>query len=399
MTDYELVEVQTTDFEPLPPGVPPLRSFYLYLVTGCNLACRHCWITPTFYKSKPAAGDVMDYDILEGLIIEGKKMGLGAAKLTGGEPTLHPRFRDIADMLTKHGIHFNMETNGTLMTQELANHLRQNTNLNFVSVSIDGSSAASHDYFRAVPGAFDSAWRGVDYLVKAGFPVQVIMCPYEGNYKEIDDVVRQAVEHGAGSVKFNPVTNAGRGGSMQKRGETFGSEEIMALARYIRGELQDRTPIPLMIGLPPVFSNIQDLLRLEGVAGSCGVHGILGLLGSGEMALCGIGRNVPDMVFGIMGKSSLRDVWVNNNVLKGLREAMAKPFPGICGDCIHAQNCLTHCAAHNFLDYGELIHPAKLCQDLYEAGNFPESRRITGKPIEVKPVPPPAETRPNVVLY
>lgn len=388
-----------TDYQPLPDGVPPLRSFYLYLVTGCNLACRHCWITPTFYKGKPATGDVMDYDLLEQLIIEGKTMGLTGAKLTGGEPTLHPRFRDIVDMLTRYGIQFNMETNGTLMTQELAHHLKKNTNLNFLSVSIDGSSAASHDWFRAVPGSFDAAWRGVDYFVEAGYRPQVIMCPYEGNYKEIDDVVRQAVEHGAGSVKFNPVTSAGRGGAMQKRGETFGSEEIMKLARYIRGELQDRTPIPLMIGLPPIFSTIKDLLRMEGIAGSCGIHGILGLLGSGEMALCGVGRNVPDMVFGVMGRDNLRDVWINNNVLKGMREAMAKKFPGICGDCIHADSCLTHCAAHNFLDYGELIHPAKLCQELYESGQFPQSRRITGKPIDLAPALQPVETGPNVVLY
>ena len=32
----------------LPDGVPPLTSLYLYIAGSCNLACRHCWITPRF---------------------------------------------------------------------------------------------------------------------------------------------------------------------------------------------------------------------------------------------------------------------------------------------------------------------------------------------------------------
>jgi len=55
----------------LPEGVPPLRAFYLYMCTGCNLKYRHCWITPTFVN---------------------------------GKPMLHPRFMEIADMLTDMGM-------------------------------------------------------------------------------------------------------------------------------------------------------------------------------------------------------------------------------------------------------------------------------------------------------
>ena len=44
----------------LPEGVPPLFTFYLYLTNGCNLACRHCWITPTFVNGEPSPGDCLD---------------------------------------------------------------------------------------------------------------------------------------------------------------------------------------------------------------------------------------------------------------------------------------------------------------------------------------------------
>ena len=40
----------------LPRDVPALKMFYLYLSAGCNLHCRHCWITPTFVQGQPVPG-------------------------------------------------------------------------------------------------------------------------------------------------------------------------------------------------------------------------------------------------------------------------------------------------------------------------------------------------------
>ena len=39
----------STDIQ-LPEGVPALTTYYVYVTAGCNLACRHCWIAPTFEK-------------------------------------------------------------------------------------------------------------------------------------------------------------------------------------------------------------------------------------------------------------------------------------------------------------------------------------------------------------
>jgi pyruvate-formate lyase-activating enzyme len=75
----------------MPPDVPALKVFYLYLTAGCNLHCRHCWITPTFVQGKPVPAECLDLGRLKGAVAEGKPMGLSAAKLTGGEPMLHPK--------------------------------------------------------------------------------------------------------------------------------------------------------------------------------------------------------------------------------------------------------------------------------------------------------------------
>jgi MoaA/NifB/PqqE/SkfB family radical SAM enzyme len=143
-----------------------------------------------------------------------------------------------------------METNGTLVDAKLARHLKEHTSLWFVSVSIDGPTAEVHDPFRGVAGCFDAAVRGFRYLVEAGYRPQLIMCPHRGNVQYIEDVVKMAVELGAGSVKFNPVTRTGRGIAMHEHDEALDAGEILELARFVRGDLQRRTPIRLIIETP-----------------------------------------------------------------------------------------------------------------------------------------------------
>lgn len=362
----------------LPEGVPPLRAFYLYLSNSCNLKCRHCWITPHFVDGKPEPGDVIDVDALREAVAEAKPLGLNHAKLTGGEPLLHPRFLEIVDMLTEEGLELNMETNGTLLTAELARYLKEETNLGFVSVSIDGADAETHDWFRGVPGAFEAALRGLDFLVEAGYNnTQVIMAVHHGNLDQVEDVVRLAAEHGAGSVKINPVTNSGRGAGMHERGEGLDFDQHLELARCVREELRQSYPMRLVINIPLALMPLSEIMRRGGCTGDCGVRGILGVLGTGEIALCGIGRTIPELVYGRLGADSIRDIWLHHPKILELRRLLdnVESFPGICGECTMAQRCRTGCVAQNYVDSGQLVWPDPLCAEAAGRDVFPAARR------------------------
>jgi len=359
----------------LPEGVPPLTSFYLYLTTGCNLACRHCWITPTFVKGKPSPGDCLDLNLLKLAVAEAKPLGLTQAKLTGGEPTLHPQFVEIVDFLTSEGLQLTMETNATLIDATLAQHLKNNTSMSFISVSIDGAQPETHDKFRNVPGSFDAVLRGLGHLVDVGYRPQVIMSPHRGNINELDDVVKLAVECGAGSMKFNPVMPTGRGRGMHERGDALDYDEVISLVRYVRGDLQSKSAISLFISTPPALSTVSELLHIGENDASCHVRNILGLLGTGEMALCGIGRNIPELCFGQLEQDSLREVWCTHTTLVKLRLDLDSRFPGLCGECIHARRCLTHCVAQNFVSSGHLVWASDMCFESDQRRLFPKSRR------------------------
>ena len=127
--------------QPLLEGNPPLSTIYMYIAGSCNLACRHCWIEPNYVPSGKN-GKFLSLEYAQKIVQQGVPLGLSAVKLTGGEPTLHPHFRELVTLLDQAGLEITMECNGTLVDEDLAQFLRATQHFRSVSVSLDGPRCA-----------------------------------------------------------------------------------------------------------------------------------------------------------------------------------------------------------------------------------------------------------------
>jgi radical SAM protein with 4Fe4S-binding SPASM domain len=107
------------------------------------------------------------------------------------------------------------------------------------------------------------------------------------------------------------------------------------------------------------------------------VRGILGFLGTGEIALCGIGRTIPELVYGRLGQDSIHDIWLHHPTILELRRLLddVDNFPDICGQCALAKKCRTGCVAQNYVDGRQLVWPDALCAESKRRGLFPDTRR------------------------
>jgi SynChlorMet cassette radical SAM/SPASM protein ScmF len=356
----------------LPDGVPPLTTFYMYITAGCNLACRHCWLTPTF-EPEGSTGQCLDYDLFKIAIDEALPLGLTSIKFTGGEPLLHPDFKQMVDYASEKGIKTWMETNGTLLTQRLAKHLKQNSSMFTISVSLDGSTAATHDYLRNVPGSFNQALSGIKYLVKAGYKPQVVLSIYRDNKDEVESFIDLAVEIGCNSVKFNIIQSSGRALQMEKNKDLLTIEELIHLGNWVEKDLQKRSPIPLFYSWPRAFHGIKRLHHSQGEI--CNIFNILGILSSGDMAMCGIGTQEKDLIYGQLGQDDLFKVWCYHPGLDHLRQVIPDSLEGICSDCIFKRSCLGTCVAQNYHSQKRLTAPYWFCDQAERTGLFPPNRR------------------------
>ncbi|MCK6439487.1 MAG: radical SAM protein, partial [Planctomycetes bacterium] len=84
----------------------------LQITDLCNLRCEHCY-NSTEHKHKE-----LSFEEIDNLLGQLKKAGALYLCLTGGEPTLHPRFFDIARAVRNHGLVLEVITNATLLRDE-----------------------------------------------------------------------------------------------------------------------------------------------------------------------------------------------------------------------------------------------------------------------------------------
>jgi SynChlorMet cassette radical SAM/SPASM protein ScmF len=351
----------------------PLNKIYFYLTKGCNQRCRHCWIAPQ-YQTEAQTYPSLDVKLFCSIIEQAKPLGLAGIKLTGGEPLLHPQIERIIEIVQKEEVSFTLETNGVLLTEKMAKKIAGCKSF-FISVSLDGTDAETHEWVRGVKGCFEDTLKGIQNLVAAGLRPQLIMTLMPRNRGQMEQMVRLAERLGASSVKFNILQPTARGERMHDRGETLTIEELVEIGRWVETNLSASTSLPIYYDQPAAFRSLGKIFGQNGDGCSvCGILGILGVLADGSYALCGIGETVPELVFGHAAQDRLEDIWDNNPVLLEIREGLPDRLEGICGDCFMKSLCLGDCLAQNFYSSKNLWAPFWFCEEARKKGIFPESR-------------------------
>jgi SynChlorMet cassette radical SAM/SPASM protein ScmF len=355
----------------------PLNQIYFYLTEGCNLRCRHCWINPK-YQATGKSYPVLAFELCRHIVDQAKPLGLTGVKLTGGEPLLHPDIIGILDYLRAEEIGVTIETNGVLCSPEIAAAIARSKSP-FVSVSLDGADAETHEWVRGVAGSFEGALAGVRNLVEVGLKPQLIMSVMKRNSRHIESVVRLAESLGAGSVKFNIVQPTARGERMQEAGESLNIQELTELGRWVENTLSKEASLRLSYGHPQAFQPLSSMFGQNGSGcGVCRILNIVGVLSDGTYAMCGIGAAVPELTYGHAERDELADVWNHASVLLELRAGLPDKLEGICGNCLMKKICLGSCIAQNYYRNRNLWAPFWYCEEARETGVFPETRKGTG---------------------
>ncbi len=138
-------------------GVPPLSNIVISVTERCNLACEGCWAAE--YDKR----DDLPCSLLERVIKELAEMRANFITFTGGEPFMR---RDIIDLMAAHPeAVFQIYTNGTLVTEQLADKLQDLGNA-IPLLSINGFEEAN-DSIRGA-GNFRTVVRAMELLKDRG---------------------------------------------------------------------------------------------------------------------------------------------------------------------------------------------------------------------------------------
>ena len=189
----------------LPDGSPTCKLIAWEVTRSCNLACKHCRAEA---HPEPYPGE-LDTAEAKALIDTFPEVGKPIIIFTGGDPMMRPDVYELVAYAHAKGLPCAFSPNGTLITPELAEKIRD-AGVDRVSISIDGADAASHDDFRGVPGAFDASLRGIGYLKQAGVPFQINTTVTRSNLHSFKDIFQLCERLGAAAWHIFLLVPMGR---------------------------------------------------------------------------------------------------------------------------------------------------------------------------------------------
>jgi radical SAM protein with 4Fe4S-binding SPASM domain len=155
---------------------PSLRYLELQITTACNLRCSHCYIaeSPVELSIERIKTVLQEFEEIQGIRL----------LLSGGEPLLHSRFRELNNILPEFYFRKVLFTNGLLINS----HILKDLNVEELQISIDGLEKG-HDLLRG-KGTFKRAIKAVELSIKEGFDVSIATMIHRYNLDEFEEMER-----------------------------------------------------------------------------------------------------------------------------------------------------------------------------------------------------------------
>jgi radical SAM protein with 4Fe4S-binding SPASM domain len=171
----------------------------------CPLTCLHC------YNNLPMA-DVearqreLTYDQHCHLLDELADAGCLWLLFTGGEIFARPDFLDIYTYAKKKGFLITLFTNGTLVTERVADYLVEWRPF-AIEITLYGYTKETYERLTGIPGSFEKCMRGIRVLRDRGLPLALKTVAVSTNRHEIPQMQRFAEEELGVAFKFDSMIN------------------------------------------------------------------------------------------------------------------------------------------------------------------------------------------------
>jgi AdoMet-dependent heme synthase len=370
----------------MPRGSNTYRAYSISwnLTQRCNLHCAHCYMSASAHAE--TAGELSTAEcqrVIDDIAQVNPEVFL---ILTGGEPLIRKDIFDLASYASNKGFTVVLGTNGVLLREAEARHMRQ-SGIRGASISLDSVDPQRHDAFRRLQGAWQGAVRATKILSAEGLDFSIHTSITTWNVDEMPAMIDLARELGARVLNFFFLVRTGRGADLEDITPTQYERLLTALA-HAQGvgtpagggvlsphaaQQEDPWSVPtgragdmvIRAKCAPHLRRIlyqldpQSPLLKNYAQGSCpaGKH-YCRITPTGEVTPC------PYMPVsaGNIRAQSFTEIWHGAKPLQDLRQPQ---LGGRCGQCEFAQIC-GGCRCRAYATYGDYLAEDPACG--YEPG-------------------------------
>ena len=170
-----------------------LKSMSIEITKRCNFRCNFCFANS---NKTPVKEDYISDDKIDRIIHEIKENKLVKVTITGGEPLFeHELFLRMIKKLHENDITINLNTNISLMTDQIAQEIKAYIGAEFyIFTSLLSADERTCDYITGIPGSYKRVIEGIKCCKRNGLKVSVNFTISRDNVKDlilIDDFVKQ----------------------------------------------------------------------------------------------------------------------------------------------------------------------------------------------------------------
>lgn len=169
-------------------GIPLSGTFELTPL--CNMDCKMCYVRLSS-KEQESRGHIAEAQKWLNLAREAKDAGMLYLLLTGGEPFLHPQFRQILEGLHKMGLLVTINSNGTMIDEDTVQWLKSCPPIR-INISLYGASDETYAKLCGNPNGFTQVKKAIGLLKNAGISVKLNCSLTPHNANDLTKIVRVA---------------------------------------------------------------------------------------------------------------------------------------------------------------------------------------------------------------
>ncbi|WP_407397342.1 putative heme d1 biosynthesis radical SAM protein NirJ2 [Anaerovibrio sp.] len=295
------------------------------VTNACNMFCDHC-----YREAGCKAEEELSTEEAKTLLDQIAKAGFKIMIFSGGEPLTRPDILELVSYATSLGLRSVFGTNGTLITLEMAQKLKDAGAMG-MGISLDSMDKKKHNEFRKFEGAWEGAVQGMRNCRAVGLPFQIHTTVMDWNNHELEAITDFAVAEGAVAHHFFFLVPTGRAKTIEA--ESLRAEQYEETLTRIMKK-QTEVDIELKPTCAPQFMRIAAQMGIKTrFRRGC-------LAGTAYCIISPRGKVQPcaylNMELGDVRETPFDEIWKNNEVLNTLRTL---EYKGGCGECEFKRAC------------------------------------------------------------
>ncbi|MDI6798561.1 MAG: radical SAM protein [Candidatus Aenigmarchaeota archaeon] len=346
----------------------------------CNFKCPHCYENAG--AAHPNELSIDEKYMVVDQFVEARGRHIA---ISGGEPTIHPDFKDVVKYIKSKNLLVSVASNGSRFcderfTKEIAPYLT------FVQLSLDSPFAEKHDEFRNFPGSFEMVRKAARNLNEYGVNVAYAYFVSKSSLPDIPGMIELAKIDGVDLVLYD-YKCVGRARDMVSEDPTPKEREKLYdyLCSFVKGKQKKEKPMVYVIhpryGVKTIEHDVPQFQAShftpyeipEGFGKAKMIGSFIGGCGAGTkkidlepdgtLIVC---VNMP-IPLGNVRETTIKEVWKSSPTLWKLRDR--NNLKGTCRECEYVKSC-GGCRAEAFGYTGDYLESDPSCILVNPSGNY-----------------------------